>query len=112
MFVPISSTNTSRRASSEWSTITFQAALFHSSRFSAPTVRFLRETQPLHKAPDGGIAMGRGGYVLQEAASLADGGTWTLLYVLFEKDSGFLVRLAGPSRALCGLKRPSFSGGF
>ncbi len=50
--------------------------------------------------------------MLQEATSLADGGGWTLLYVLFEEDLGFLVCLAGPSGALCGLKgASSFSGG-
>jgi hypothetical protein len=44
MFVPISSTNTSRRASSGWTTITLQAALSHSSRSSAPTVRFFERS--------------------------------------------------------------------
>jgi hypothetical protein len=90
---------------------TFQAALKNASRSSAPTVRFFGEAQPLHQPPYGGVAKGRGGYVLQEVTSLADGGAWTLLYVLFEKDSGFLVGLAGPSRALSGLKGTSFSGG-
>jgi hypothetical protein len=47
--------------------------------------------------------------VLQEATSLADGGTWTLLYVLFEKELGFLVNLAGPSRALFRLKGVSLT---
>jgi hypothetical protein len=47
--------------------------------------------------------------MLQEATSLADGGSWTLLYVLFEEDSGFLVCLVRSSRALSRLKRPSFS---
>jgi hypothetical protein len=42
MFVPISSTNTSRRASSGWARSTFQATLSHSSRSSAPTVLFFR----------------------------------------------------------------------
>src|ERR671911_603548 len=49
MFVPISSTNTSRRASRVPATITFQAALRHSSRSSAPTVRFLAEAHPLEE---------------------------------------------------------------
>jgi hypothetical protein len=48
--------------------------------------------------------------MLQEATSLADGGSWTLLYVLFEEDSGFLVCLVGPSGALSRLERASFSG--
>ena len=113
MFEPISSTKTSRSVSTCSATITFQAHLKNSSRSSAPTLRFFeRSLEPLHQPPDGGIAKGRGGYVLQEVTSLADGGTWTLLYVLFEKDLGFLVCLAGPSRALSGLKGPSFSGGF
>jgi hypothetical protein len=47
--------------------------------------------------------------VLQEAASLADGGAWALLYVLFEKNLGFLVCLAGSSRALSGLERFSLA---
>ena len=47
--------------------------------------------------------------MLQEVTSLADGGSWTLLYILFEKDSSFLVCLAWSSRALSGLKRASLS---
>jgi len=47
--------------------------------------------------------------VLQKAASLADGGAWALLYILFEEDCGFLVCLAGSSGALSGFKRASFS---
>ncbi len=47
--------------------------------------------------------------MLQEATSLADGGTWALLYVLFEKELGFLVNLAGPSRALFRLKGVSLT---
>jgi len=47
--------------------------------------------------------------VLQEATSLADGGGWALLDVLFEKDTGFLVCLAWSSRTLSGLKRASLS---
>jgi hypothetical protein len=43
MFVPLSSMNTGERASSDWATITFQAALGHSSRSIAPTVFFSRE---------------------------------------------------------------------
>ena len=104
MLVPISSTKTSRWASSCSATITLQAALKNSSRSSAPTLRFLREAHPLHKAPYGGVAQIRSRYVLQKAASLADGGAWALLYILFEKELGFLVCLAGPSRALSGLK--------
>src|SRR3712207_6794161 len=64
----------------------------------------------ISKAPYGGIAKGRGGYVLQEATSLADGGAWALLYIPFEKDSGFLVYLAGSSRALFGREGLSLSG--
>jgi hypothetical protein len=110
VLVPISSTNTNRLGSSSFAIVTFQAHLKNSSRSSAPIVRFLREAQPLHQPPDGGVAKGRVSYVLQEAASLRDGGAWALLYVLFEENSGFLACLAGPSRALSGLKRPSFSG--
>src|SRR5215217_8534633 len=40
VFVPISSTNTRERASSDRAAITHQAALCHSSRSSAPTVLF------------------------------------------------------------------------
>jgi hypothetical protein len=47
--------------------------------------------------------------VLQKAASLRDGGAWALLYVLFEKNLGFLVCLAGSSRALSGLERFSLA---
>src|SRR3712207_3086558 len=82
MFVPISSTKTNRRASSDRTTITLQAALCHSSRSSAPIVRFLREAQPLHQPPYGRVAQLCSRYVLQEAASLADGGGRALLYVL------------------------------
>ena len=65
MFVPISSTKISRLASTCSATITFEAALKNSSRSSAPTVSvFLREAHPLHKAPYGGVAKGRGAYVL------------------------------------------------
>jgi hypothetical protein len=59
MFVPISSTKTSRLASTCSATITRQAALCHSSRSSAPTLRFLGKAKPLHKAPYGGVAKGR-----------------------------------------------------
>jgi hypothetical protein len=47
--------------------------------------------------------------VLQEAASLRDGGAWALLYVLFEKELDFLVCLAGSSGALFGLERSSLA---
>ena len=47
--------------------------------------------------------------MLQETASLADGGAWTFLYVLFEEELSFLVRLAGSSRALSGLERFSLA---
>ena len=40
VFVPISSTKTSRSVSTRSATITLQAALENSSRSSAPTVRF------------------------------------------------------------------------
>jgi hypothetical protein len=49
--------------------------------------------------------------VLQKAASLRDGVRWALLYMPFEKSSGCLVCLAGPSGALSRLKGASFSGG-
>ena len=49
--------------------------------------------------------------MLQKAASLADGGGRTFLYVPFEKELAFLAYLVGPSRALSGLERPPFSGG-
>jgi hypothetical protein len=87
VFVPISSTKTNRLASTCSATITLQAHLKNSSRSSAPIVRFLREAQPPHTTPDGGVARGRARYALQKAASLADGGAWALLYVLFEEDS-------------------------
>src|SRR5215213_5896628 len=47
VLVPISSTKTRERASRAPDTITFQAALRHSSRSSAPTVLFSREAHPL-----------------------------------------------------------------
>src|SRR5919112_5956659 len=72
-----------------------------------PQSVFLGETQPLHEAPYGGVAECRARYVLQEAPPLADGGGRALFYVLLEKESGFLVRLAGSSGAPSGLKRPS-----
>jgi hypothetical protein len=100
VFVPISSTKTSRPGSTCSATITLQAALSHSSRSGAPTVRFLGEAKPLHQPPYGRVAHIRSRYVLQKAASFADGGARALLYVLFEKGSGFLVRLAGSSGAL------------
>src|ERR671916_187712 len=65
-----------------------------------PQSVFLREAKPLHQPPYGGAAHIRPRYVLQKAASFADGGARALLYILFEKGSGFLVRLAGSSRAL------------
>jgi len=49
--------------------------------------------------------------VLQEATSLADGGSWTLLNVLFEEDSGFFVHLAGSSRAFFGREGASLADG-
>jgi hypothetical protein len=56
VLAPISSTETSRRASSFSAIITRQAALSHSSRYSAPTLLFSAEAQPLHEPPDGGVA--------------------------------------------------------
>ena len=109
VLVAISSTNTNRLGSSSFAIVTFQAHLKNSSRSSAPTLRFLREAHPLHRAPYGGVAKGRASYVLQEAASLRDGGAWALLYVLFEEDSGFLVGFAGSSKPLSGLDRFSLA---
>ncbi len=112
MFVPISSTNTSRSVSTFSVTITFQAALKNSSRSSAPILRFLGEDHPLHQSPHGRVAEGRGGYVLQEAAPLKDGRDRALLYVLLEQDPGLdFADLVGTTGALPGLERPSFSGG-
>jgi hypothetical protein len=83
VFVPISSTKTSRLASTCSATITLQAHLKNSSRFRAPSLSvFLREAQPLHKAPYGRVAQIFSGYVLKEATSLNDGGSWALLHVL------------------------------
>ncbi len=48
--------------------------------------------------------------MLQEATSLADGGSWALLYIPFEKELGFLVYLAGSSGALFGCEGLSLSG--
>jgi hypothetical protein len=48
------------------------------------------------------VAHIRSGYVLQEAASLADGGSWAFLYVLLKEGLGVFVYLAGSSRALFG----------
>jgi hypothetical protein len=48
--------------------------------------------------------------VLQKATSLADGGSWALLYIPFEKELGFLVYYAGSSRALFGREGVSLSG--
>src|SRR3712207_3686055 len=64
VFVPISSTKSSRSVSTCSATITLQAHLKNSSRSSAPTVRFFGEAKPLHKAPYGGVAHVRYGYVL------------------------------------------------
>ena len=109
MFVPISSTKTSRSGSTCSATITLQADLKNSSRSSAPTVRFLREAKPLHQPPYGGVAHIRPRHVLQKAASFAGGGAWALHYILFEKGSGFLARLAGSSGALFGREGVSLS---
>ena len=49
--------------------------------------------------------------MFQKAASLSDGGAWTLLYVLFEKELSFFAYLVGSSGALSGLERPPFSSG-
>src|SRR5215212_1203107 len=74
-----------------------------------PQSVFLREAKPLHQPPYGGVAHIRSRYVLQKATSFADGGARALLYVLFEKGSGFLVRLGGPSGALFGREGVSLS---
>src|SRR5215212_6475140 len=111
VFVPLSSTRTSRSVATRSATITLQVALKNSSRSSAPTVLFSREAKPLHQPPYGGVAEGRAGYVLQKAASLSDGGGRTFLYIPFEEELAFLAYLVGPSGALSGLERPPFSGG-
>src|SRR5215212_8728311 len=110
VFVPISSTKTSRSVATRSATITLQVALKNSSRSSAPTVLFSREAKPLHQPPYGGVAEGRAGYVLQKAAPLSDGGGRAFLYIPFEEELAFLAYLlVGSSGALSGLKRPSFS---
>jgi hypothetical protein len=58
---------------------------------------FGRNPETLHEAPYGAVAECRARYMLQEAASLADGGIRALFYVPSEKELGFLVRLAGSS---------------
>jgi len=72
---------------------------------------FLGEAQPFYMAPYGGVAKGRACPALQEATSLADGGAWAFLYVLFEKELGLVIYLAGSPRVLTWLKRPSSSSG-
>jgi hypothetical protein len=101
MFVPISSTNTTRRASSGWATITLQADLSHSSRSSAPTVRFFGRSRAASLAA---LRWSRS-YTLRLCApesytSLVDGGAWALLHILLQEGLGFLVYYAGSSGAL------------
>ena len=101
MFGPIPSTNTNRLASSPFGTIGFQAASNHKANSTAPIIHFLAEAQSLPQPPEGKVAKGRAGYVLQEARSLADDERRKLLYVLFDQVLGGLVRLAGaPSAAV------------
>jgi hypothetical protein len=101
VFIPISSTKTNRLASTCSATITLQLALKNSSRSSAPTVRFLREAHPLHKAPYGGVAEGGG----RLCAPKSD---------VFERwwqpgaPLGLPLGALEPSRLLCGAVRGSF----
>ena len=82
MFMPISSTNTTHRASRVPATITFQAALRNSSRSSAPRLLFFeRSPSSSLGALQWSRYKGRARYVLQETTSLADGGGGALLYV-------------------------------
>ena len=102
VLVPISSTNTSQRASDFPATITFQATLSQSSRSIAPTVLFSRETQALENSPYGGVAQRLAREVLQEAAPACDGGCRTLLHVLFKELCGSLIDRGGPPGPLLG----------
>jgi hypothetical protein len=78
---------------------------------ASPHSVFLREAQPPHQPPDGGVAQICSRYVLKEATSLADGGAWALLYVLLEEGLSFFVCLAESSGAPIGGEGISLSDG-
>ena len=67
MLVPLSSTNTNRSGAISRATITLQAALSHSSRSIAPTLRFLTKAEPLEQPLHGRVTQGFARGVLQEA---------------------------------------------
>ena len=101
MLTPISSTNTSRSGYTSPATVTFQAARWNSSLYSAPTVRFLTEAQPLQEALHRGNAQRLLRHRLQKQASVAYGSRGRFPYVLFGQ----------PTCSLVGLRR-SASGAF
>src|SRR5918997_3718682 len=100
VLVPISSTNTNRSGSIRTASITRQAALSHSSRSDAPTDLFSAPSQAVQQSPDGRVAQTLPRDALQEADSLGDGGSGTLLHVLIQKPLRALVRLRNPTGAL------------
>ncbi len=110
MFVPISSTNTSRPALSLSATIILQAALSHSSRSMAPQSFFSAEAHPFEEPPEGGFAEAPATEALQEVTPIRDGSCWPSTYVLFEELPCSLVGFGRPSTSLSGGERLSLAG--
>src|SRR5829696_6413504 len=110
MFAPISSTKTSRCGSTFSATITLHAALSHSSRSTAPTLRFSTEAKTLQQSSDGGGAQRLARCASQEAAPLQERGGRTLLYVFFEQLPGSFIRLEWSSTTLFRRERSSLAG--
>jgi hypothetical protein len=108
--VPISSTKTNHFGSTSLVTVTLQAALSHSPRSTAPTVRFLAEAKLLEQPPYGRVTEGDAGDARQEAASFGDGGRRALFHVLFEQLLRRLVGLRRPSTTLSRLEGLSSAG--
>ena len=111
MLAPISSTKTSCFESTSSSEInTLQAVLSHSSRFTAPTVRFLAKAHPLQEPLYRREAQRIAGNTLQKQPSVAHGGCGTLLEVFFEQLLDRFVGLGRSPSALPGLEGGSSVG--
>jgi hypothetical protein len=85
--------NTKRLGSSAPATVTFQAALIHSSRSLAPTALFSGEPHPLESAAEGGPAHPQFSQCFEVLAPLAELDEGPLLEVGFQQSPGTLVYL-------------------
>jgi hypothetical protein len=109
VFVPISSTNTSRLASVVQTTITRQTAFDHSSRSVAPIDLFSAKAKTSQEPPDGRVAETDAHLALHETLRVQDGGSRAFLEVFFKEPLGLPIDFRRPSWHFLGGKRASLA---